>query len=321
MSLLAKFQLLTSSFAGKLPRRCSLALFSAVVLTNCSVPRVDMDSTPGSISPQEIAFFQCEMTYRGGGSTMCPGAKLTRMSDKAVVAQSTRVGGILEGRRDIRMVKLVPGYYSLEIETCPPIELWYSVYTPYCFYAKPGLHYIVRQEFPKDWSKGCWKLWIEERETGKVVRPSYSGLCTRVMADARFHELEQQAKLSQKQLRALEHVQIEAANAKFENASRVKDAAESWRLICSAAHEGSEKARFALGIRYRWGRPPVSRDLVRAHVWFALGTNSGHVPSARAQAWLEQEMTSEQLTEAKQLEAGWKPDPAKCDLEATKSED
>lgn len=94
----------------------------------------------------------------------------------------------------------------------------------------------------------------------------------------------------------------------WELAHALDDATESWKWFCLAAHQGLPKAQHHLGNYYRRGYDPISRDAVRAYLWYALaGTNMD---------FFEIEgMTPNQIAEAKRLAAEWQSNPAECDVE------
>ncbi len=65
-----------------------------------------------------------------------------------------------------------------------------------------------------------------------------------------------------------------------------------------AAEQGLTEGQYSLGSLYRWGKE-VSRDYVRAHMWLNLATSNGDISAEYSRDSLADDMTSEQLAEAK----------------------
>lgn len=99
--------------------------------------------------------------------------------------------------------------------------------------------------------------------------------------------------------------------AMYEYASSRKSYVEAWKWYCLAAHQGYAKAQKSLADYYRWGRTPVSSDLVRAYIWYSLagGTFAADLSKDR----IASEMTPAQVAEAERLVAEWEPNPAECE--------
>ncbi len=93
------------------------------------------------------------------------------------------------------------------------------------------------------------------------------------------------------------------------------DKESGWKWYCLAANRGHRDAQFTLGILFEWGYGPVQKDLVRAYVWYALA--EGSPSAARHREQIAANMTPEQIAEAEQLTAEWKPDPSACEAETT----
>lgn len=93
------------------------------------------------------------------------------------------------------------------------------------------------------------------------------------------------------------------------------DKESGWKWYCLAANRGHREAQFTLGILFEWGYGPVQMDLVRAYVWYALA--EGSPSAARHRDQIAANMTPEQIAEAEQLAAEWKPDPSACEAETT----
>ncbi len=58
----------------------------------------------------------------------------------------------------------------------------------------------------------------------------------------------------------------------------------------------------------------MSKDLVLAYFWYSLALDSGGTSAANRQVDLKQTMTRDQITEAEQLVAEWRPNPAECEV-------
>lgn len=50
---------------------------------------------------------------------------------------------------------------------------------------------------------------------------------------------------------------------------------DGWRWLCRAATGGHAAAQYTVGVRYREGMPPVTRNASRAYLWFAAASRSG----------------------------------------------
>ena len=107
---------------------------------------------------------------------------------------------------------------------------------------------------------------------------------------------------------------LEALEGLYEDAYSLNNLSMAWELYCVAAHYGHAKARYAVGNYYRYGRGPISPDLIRAYLWYSL---AGDVENAiRFKNQEASAMTAEQITEAERLLVEWQPNPAECELEA-----
>ena len=51
---------------------------------------------------------------------------------------------------------------------------------------------------------------------------------------------------------------------------------------------------------------------IRAYMWYSLAAANGDSYGAKRKDSLAEEMTSEQVSEAERLVAGWQPDPNEC---------
>lgn len=89
--------------------------------------------------------------------------------------------------------------------------------------------------------------------------------------------------------------------------------------LCRAAHGGYALAQEELGDLYTSERGLEARNLgfaelnlVQGYKWYSLAQVNGLPRAKFLRDQLEQKMTSDQIREARQLAADWKPDPARC---------
>jgi hypothetical protein len=86
-----------------------------------------------------------------------------------------------------------------------------------------------------------------------------------------------------------------------------KDEAEAAKWYTLAADQGDKGAQHYLAVLYEYGRG-VQKDLVQAYKWYSLAAVDSRDPiPGRNRDSLAQQMTGEQLAEAQQLIAAWKP--------------
>jgi TPR repeat protein len=57
---------------------------------------------------------------------------------------------------------------------------------------------------------------------------------------------------------------------------RLNDRAEPWKYRCLAANQNYPDAQGLVADHYRQGRDPVTRDLLRAYVWYRLAELNGY---------------------------------------------
>ncbi len=85
-----------------------------------------------------------------------------------------------------------------------------------------------------------------------------------------------------------------------------RDDAEADRWWRKAAEHGYAKAQFDLGSMYTLGQG-VPRDYVQAYMWLNLAASGGADKAAQVRDALEHSMTAEQIAEAQQRTAAWRP--------------
>jgi len=111
----------------------------------------------------------------------------------------------------------------------------------------------------------------------------------------------------------------------------------TWESTCLSAHQGLANAQAELAWYYHHGDGPVGQDPVQAYVWYSLAEDSGFkekllpeyqktdsgwkccFPKESTKEILLAALTPAQIAEAERLVAEWKPNPAKCEIEAAKS--
>ncbi|HBD11870.1 MAG TPA: hypothetical protein DCZ13_06960 [Porticoccaceae bacterium] len=82
-----------------------------------------------------------------------------------------------------------------------------------------------------------------------------------------------------------------------------KDLDKARGYYLQAAEKGEPSAQFSLGLLYEKGLG-VEQDLVKAYMWWDI-TGEGHRYAAHNRDSLEEDMTPEQIAEAKQLARDW----------------
>jgi len=81
---------------------------------------------------------------------------------------------------------------------------------------------------------------------------------------------------------------------------------EAARWFRKAAEQGHASAQFNLGALFSNGQG-VEEDYVQAYVWFSLAAVAGLENAAKARDAIAQGMTPEQIAQARDLAAKWKP--------------
>lgn len=112
-------------------------------------------------------------------------------------------------------------------------------------------------------------------------------------------------------------VRVRDPQAMYEYASALNDPYKSWKWFCLAAHRRHPDAQNEVGGFYRWGRGPITKDIVHAYLWYTLAANQGHKAASRQQNFTIEKMTLAQLPEAARLVSEWEPNPAECEVEET----
>jgi TPR repeat protein len=101
--------------------------------------------------------------------------------------------------------------------------------------------------------------------------------------------------------------------AMYEYGARTNDLEKAWVWFCPAAHKGHAESQYLLASYYGAGLPPVQNDIIKSYVWRSLSLNGGDPRAANARDQTAQEMTADQIAEAKSLVSKWKPNPAECE--------
>ena len=155
-----------------------------------------------------------------------------------------------------------------------------------------GTDRILSVEYGSDSSFLTAQVWPED-ETPEVVIAYYKRRAERRVKRA---DLEKRARAGD-------------PKAMYEHAHALNDAKKSWKLFCLAAHQGVSLAQHHLGNYYRRGYYPISRDVIRAYLWYSLA-------GANMDFFKIEGMTPDQIAEATRLLAEWRPNSAECDVEA-----
>ncbi|MCP5364333.1 MAG: hypothetical protein H6905_03760 [Hyphomicrobiales bacterium] len=92
---------------------------------------------------------------------------------------------------------------------------------------------------------------------------------------------------------------------------RQRLALQEWRKTCAAAVAGDAEAQKWMAEYYRNGYAPVQQDRVKAYLWYEHAER-GLPPGNLKRVETGMEMTLDELTEAKRLEATWTPESESC---------
>lgn len=103
---------------------------------------------------------------------------------------------------------------------------------------------------------------------------------------------------------------------------------EKWVWLCRAANQGHASASYRVAEHFRYGHRPISQDYKKAYTWYVLSMRFGspqiktwsreeqdYIPALKA---LEKEMVPDEIVQARQSAADWKPSPSECEIERTK---
>lgn len=160
------------------------------------------------------------------------------------------------------------------------------------------IDFAVFGDFPEDCRYAFWsrdEVWTLKKSTYAV----------------RVREAQSNAEECLKALRT--GIQDCDAEALYDG-SRGMSLLDSWLSGCLAAHFGYPKARNSMGIYYRWGAAPVTKDLTKSYLWFSLAEKEGVTSAISYRDEVESEMTPAQIAEAERLVAEWEPNPAECEV-------
>lgn len=92
----------------------------------------------------------------------------------------------------------------------------------------------------------------------------------------------------------------------YERGEGVKqDYQEAALWFRKAAEAGHKDAQFKLAEMYERGKG-VLRDYIQVYKWFSLAAGNGHTEAQEERDYFAQEMTEEQIAEAKRLVEQWK---------------
>ena len=84
-----------------------------------------------------------------------------------------------------------------------------------------------------------------------------------------------------------------------------KDYARALKWSKMAAEHGSTAAQFNLGKMYELGEG-VPQDDIEAHMWFSLSASSGDEQATRMRDQVAQQMTYDQIQEARRRAKAWR---------------
>ncbi len=106
----------------------------------------------------------------------------------------------------------------------------------------------------------------------------------------------------------------------YKNAKKLKALSVTWNWYCLAAPQRHSDAQYAFGNFYRWGRGPITQDLVHAHLWYTLSVDQGHTAAGKGRQLSSEEMTAAEIIEAERLIAEREPNPAECETIGAQAE-
>ncbi len=86
------------------------------------------------------------------------------------------------------------------------------------------------------------------------------------------------------------------------------DPNESWRWNCLAAMQQHRIAQSRMGWMHRWGIEPVSKDLVRAYMWYVLAASQRDSRLVELRDNFAKSLTPEQTAEGVEGAAKWQPE-------------
>jgi len=89
----------------------------------------------------------------------------------------------------------------------------------------------------------------------------------------------------------------------------------AWRETCEAAVAGDAEEQKWVAEYYRNGYAPVQQDRVKAYLWYQHAER-GSPPGDLKRVETGMEMTLDELTEAKRLQATWTPESQSCSIES-----
>ncbi len=100
--------------------------------------------------------------------------------------------------------------------------------------------------------------------------------------------------------------QFYAGSMLFMGAGVPHDSSEGLKWLQSSANQGNSDAQVLLGLIYFQGGGGVTRDVVKADMWFHLAAGRGDPLAPRQWEAAEKQMSAEQITQAKALASSWK---------------
>ena len=89
------------------------------------------------------------------------------------------------------------------------------------------------------------------------------------------------------------------------------DSNASWRWHCMAAMQQHRNAQSRLGWMHQWGIDPVSKDPVRAYLWYVLAASDGDPRLTGLRDDLAESLTPEQIASGDKRAAEWQPETCK----------
>lgn len=182
----------------------------------------------------------------------------------------------------IERVNVPPGVHRVNIQcmhgydpiTSPLVRRTIS------FVAEPGHKYQAKCS-----KNRIWRVWIEDTETEKIVGTGKEGSYNALL--------------------------IYPAMSENDKKSKIKKVIGTF---CPNADLGHADAQKHIGDLLYLDKYGLKTDLIRAYVWYKLSTMNGDIEAAETLNQLANDLSPEQLIEAKQQFDEWSPGQCKSDL-------
>ena len=92
---------------------------------------------------------------------------------------------------------------------------------------------------------------------------------------------------------------------------------ETWEKRLALARCGRAQEQFWVGVMYKSGSTPATKDIVAAYKWVSLAARAGYDPAVevkRLYATSMWHMNSQEVAEIERSVAGWNPEQCKAEV-------